>query len=1068
MPRLRTPLALALTVFGLAAEEAKKPWSVAEAHGPVKTQAFEVREGTWLSLDLHPDGKRLVFSLLGDLYLLDAAGGAARRITFGAAMDLQPRFSPDGKTIAFASDRSGCENLWTCDLEGQQLRQVTFEKEQVISGPAWSPDGSYLVARKRFTDVSSIGVTELWLYHLQGGKGVQLTKKEAVADVADPAFSKDGRFIYFSARPGRYRYNADVNGGIWQIQRLDRQTGQTLPVTAEYGGAGSPALSPDGARLAYVRRIRERTRLEVVDLASGQRQTIAEGLDRDEQEGFAYHGVFPGFAWTPDGSALVAQAEGKFWRFPLQGARTAIPFTAQVEQQVHDALRTAPQIDTDTVRARLLRWPVATPEGKWLVFAAAGQLYVQGPEGPDLAYSPSFSPDGARLVWVSWSDALGGQIWSAPFKDGKLGAAKRLSTVSGQYANPSFSTDGKKLVFLKGSGSISRTADLDAELWHEVHWMDAEGGPSRFIAGTPNRGNNRRMARPQFNPEGTRVLFLEDEPPAKPGEAAKSLLVSWQLDGKDRRVHLKWPRAEEAVVSPDGKWVAYSELHNAYLTALPPVGGQTVEVADDGALPVAKLSSDGGEWLAWADQGKALTWIYGPRFSRLELAKAFPEKPAAEGAKDKAETKLPVTSRDIVLELPRSRPTGLVAYTGARLVTLKGDEVIEGGTILVNGHRIQAVGAAGQVAIPAGTKVVDLKGKTLIPGFFDEHAHLHYSTLDILPQQPWKYLANLAYGVTATHDPSASTHEVFTQGEMVAAGLMKGPRIFSTGFILYGAENAGRAITKSLDDARAHVKRLKSLGAFSVKSYMQPAREQRQWLIQAAREEGLMVVPEGGGSLEYNVSMILDGHTTIEHALPVSPLRQDVVTLFGKSGTAYTPTLLVAYGGLSGENWFHQHFDIWKDERLALYVPQSILDRVGRRRTMAPDSDWHHLDVAASAKKVMEAGGRVNLGGHGQMQGLGPHWEVWAFVQGGMSPLQALRTATLYPAETLGLAKDLGSLEPGKLADFMILDRNPLEDIHATTAIASVVQNGVLLDPKNLRPARLEGLSAGTGHLDND
>src|SRR5262249_23195091 len=145
--------------------------------------------------------------------------------------------------------------------------------------------------------------------------------------------------------------------------------------------------------------------------------------------------------------------------------------------------------------------------------------------------------------------------------------------------------------------------------------------------------------------------------------------------------------------------------------------------------------------------------------------------------------------------------------------------------------------------------------------------------------------------------------------------LMPGPRIFSTGYILYGADGPGKAVINSLDDARHHVRRLKSLGAFSVKSYMQPRRVQRQWVIQAAREEGMLVVPEGGGDLESDMTMILDGHTTVEHALPFVP-RKDVVTLFSRSGTSYTPTLLVAYGGLSGEHWFYQHYDVWKDERL--------------------------------------------------------------------------------------------------------------------------------------------------------
>src|SRR4030095_2334828 len=285
-----------------------------------------------------------------------------------------------------------------------------------------------------------------------------------------------------------------------------------------------------------------------------------------------------------------------------------------------------------------------------------------------------------------------------------------------------------------------------------------------------------------------------------------------------------------------------------------------------------------------------------------------------------------------------------------------------GGTGAEETARTRALGATGTVRAPAGANVVNLAGKTIVPGFIDEHAHLHRATLDILPQRPRRYLANLAYGLNTAHDPSATNDEVFTQSEMVDAGMVTGPRVFSTGFILYGLDIPGRAILKSLDDARRHVRRLKSLGAFSVRSYMQRRREQRQWVIQAAREEGIMVVPEGGGDLEMDLTMVLDGHTTVEHALPITPLYSDVAQLFGRSHTSYTPTLLVAYGGLWGEKWFYQHNDVWKDARLARYTPQSVIDRVARVRTvMATDEDWNHLATAASAKKVMEAGGRVCL-----------------------------------------------------------------------------------------------------------
>ncbi len=928
-----------------------------------------------------------------------------------------------------------------------------------------------MVGRKRLTDRSSLGTVELWMWHVKGGNGIQLTKKDEQPDAADPAFSKDGRFLYFSARDARYRYDRNVNEGIWQIKRLDRWNGQTVPITGEFGGAATPVVAPDGGSIAYVRRVRAKTILEIIDLASGKIRQVDSDLQRDNQEGFCFHGVFPGYAFTPDGRAIVATAGGKIWRIDVaSGGRAAIPFTAKIEQTLAESLHTPRRVGVDDVRARIIRWPVESPDGKTLVFSALGHLYAMELPGgapkrvttaTDLEYAPSFSRDGRMLTYVTWSDPEGGHVWSMSVPGG---TPKKLTVVPGQYANPAFSPDGSKIVFVAGSGATFRDEDLSDELWQELRWVPAEGGPAHVVIGTKNRGVNRRITRPQFDADGSRIYYVEDAEATGPNPP-KTVLVSVRPDGTDKRTHLKFTRAEEAAVSPDGRWVVFNEQYNAWVTALPPLGAQTVDIDLSGAaLPLAQFTDEGGEWVQWADGGKTITWVWGPAYHRISLDKAWPP-PAKDDEKmdgkakekDKAKEqkkKLPESqSIEIALSVPRDKPSGTVAYTGARIVTMKGDEVLENGTIVVTDDRIVTVGAAGRVTVPSGAKVVDLAGKTIIPGLFDEHAHLHYSTLDIFPQRPWKYLANLAYGVTTTHDPSASNQEVFGQSEMVEAGLMLGPRIFSTGYILYGADDPGRAIVNSLDDARHHLNRMKALGAFSVKSYMQPRREARQWIISAARDLGMLVVPEGGGDLEMDMTFVLDGHTTVEHALPITPLRKDVVSFFAPSGTAYTPTLLVAYGGISGDKWFHQHYDLWKDERLAKFVPQGIVDSLGRiRGIMATDpADWHHIDVATSARDVLRAGGRVNLGAHGQMQGLGPHWEMWAFVQGGMTPLEAIRVATRNPAETLGLDRDLGSLESGKLADFVVLDGNPLERIENSETVSLVVKNGRAFRPDDLK-----------------
>jgi imidazolonepropionase-like amidohydrolase len=357
-----------------------------------------------------------------------------------------------------------------------------------------------------------------------------------------------------------------------------------------------------------------------------------------------------------------------------------------------------------------------------------------------------------------------------------------------------------------------------------------------------------------------------------------------------------------------------------------------------------------------------------------------------------------------------------------------------------------SVGSSNDVAVPAGAKHIDVAGKTIMPGLVDVHWHGSMGSDQIIPQQNWINYASLAFGVTTIHDPSNDTAEIFSTSEMAKAGQIVAPRIFSTGTILYGAKSPFRADIESLDDAMSHLRRMKAVGAFSVKSYNQPRRDQRQQVIEAARQLGMMVVPEGGSLFQHNMTMVVDGHTGIEHSIPVGRIYDDVLQLWGRTKTGYTPTLVVGYGGNWGENYWYQKTNVWADERLSKFVPRRILDQRSRRRPMVPEDEFNHFNNARIAKELRDAGVSVQLGAHGQREGLAAHWELWMFQQGGMTPLQALRSATLSGAQYLGMDKDIGSLEAGKLADLIVLDRNPLENIQNTHSVRYTILNGRVFD----------------------
>ena len=395
-------------------------------------------------------------------------------------------------------------------------------------------------------------------------------------------------------------------------------------------------------------------------------------------------------------------------------------------------------------------------------------------------------------------------------------------------------------------------------------------------------------------------------------------------------------------------------------------------------------------------------------------------------------------------------PAGTLALVGGTVITMGPEGVIENATVVVEGNRITAVGPTASMAIPADAAQVDVTGRVLMPGIVDVHAHVSTGGSGIQPTSNWQFLVNLAYGVTTLHDPSNDTESVFASSELIRAGMMTGPRLFSTGRILYGAEANYRAVVESYEDALSHLRRLRAAGAFTVKSYNQPSRAARQQIVEAARELGMMVLPEGGSTFYFNMTHVLDGHTGLEHNIPVAPLYQDVLTLIGESEVAYTPTLVVNYGGLSGEYYWYQESDVWARERLRHFTPHAVLDARSRRRQMAAEDDYSYLGSARAAKAILDAGGAVQLGAHGQLQGLGAHWELWMLEQGGMTPMEALRAATLAGAEYLGMDADLGSIEPGKLADLIVLGENPLEDIRNSETVELVVANGRLYDAESL------------------
>ena len=375
---------------------------------PARKIEFTTDEGTWLSLDVSPDGKTIAFELIGDIYTLPIEGGAAKLIDGGMAFDSQPKFSPDGKWIVFVSDREGSENLWIMHPDGSGVKQVSKDPNSDFTSPSWAPDGNYIFVSKA---AFGIGSSEIWMYHVDGGSGVQITKSKptpatkrgerpnAMGVVASP----DGKYLYYATKLGSLNYNAQFP--MWHIARRDRKTGDEDEIINQAESAFRPVVSPDGKEIVYVTRYETETGLRLRNLETGEDRWVRYPVTRDDQESLFTRDVFPGYAFLPDGKEIVYNQDGKIRRLNLAtGAESVIPFTAQVSQELGPKLDFPQRVEQGPVKVRLIQAPVESPDGKKIVFSAMTHLYVMDipggkprrlTSGNTREFEPAWSPDGA-------------------------------------------------------------------------------------------------------------------------------------------------------------------------------------------------------------------------------------------------------------------------------------------------------------------------------------------------------------------------------------------------------------------------------------------------------------------------------------------------------------------------------------------------------------------------------------------------------------------------------------------------------------------------------------------------
>ncbi|MCW4460680.1 amidohydrolase family protein [Sphingomonas sp. BT-65] len=1012
---------------------------------------FEAREATWMAPDIAPDGRTILFDLLGDIYALDAAGGTARPLLTGDAFETQPVFSPDGRQIAFISDRSGAANLWVANADGSNARKLSGDTDPAIyTSPAWSPDSRFVYVSRTIHNILAF---ELFAYDPRGGSGVKVTQarptgNEGNADrinAMGAAASPDGKYLYYARKTGGLW--SDKVLPHWEIMRRTLATGAEDRIITSPGAAMRPALSRDGTRIVYASRWGAQTGLRIRDLETGADRWLSFPVDHDSQMGGYYNDLVPRVAFLPGDREVLTAIDGKLTRIRIaDGVRSPVPFTAAVDLAVRRNTRVEVPDETGPVRVRVIQAPRLSPDGSRIAFAALGKLYVQdrtggtpravaGVEG--MAFQPAWSPDGRTLVYVTWTGEGdgGGTLWSIPTAGGK---PRRLLQASAYYSEPTVSPDGRSVAVLRAT-SIERlqsASDLQASRPTDVVLLPLAGGEARVIA---SKSGIKSLS---FDAKGEWLRYMGG--PSIEAVAVQSGMLRRVFDlrvpNSNRYFNNIQTPPEDIRLSPDGTRMLVKAASQAWLLDVPPsfsADPQALELARPVVFGV-RLTDIGADYVDWSRDGKTLMWSLGATVRTIDAAQAAT---LTKGLAEKQAAKI-----EAVVELPRDVPQGSTVLRGGTVITMRGDETIAGADVVVTANRIVAIGKTGEVTVPTGATVIDVSGKYLTPGFVDTHAHWFELPRQVLEANHWSLLANLAYGVTSGLDVQPFTIDVFGYQDMIDAGIMVGPRAFSTGpgiFVnseINSAAEAEAVLTRYRDYYRTS----------NLKAYLVGNRTQRKLVVEASDKMAMMATTEGASDFNLNLTHAIDGMAGNEHNLPITPLREDVVKLYASSRIGYTPTFGVLYGGFAPYDDQVIAGEVDRDAKLAHFVPQGIIESKMRDRVWVPPMDRTSASFAADALRIRRAGGLVGMGSHAVIQGLGYHYEMRAYAEGGATPHEVLRAATLDSAEAIGRKSMIGSIEPGKYADILIMSANPLEKIENAAAIDKVMKNGRIYNAATL------------------
>ncbi|KAJ7833499.1 hypothetical protein B0H13DRAFT_2428395 [Mycena leptocephala] len=985
-------------------------------------------------------------------------------------------------------------------------QRVTNETYRWISDPRFHPSGTHIIATKWYTSGRSLGAGEGWEYPvpdladnstISAGSGARVLGRTLPRGWTNEQYEDQQigpeQFIWrgedsliFSKNirnEHEYSYSKDVHTGIYSIFSLNitTQEVETL-VSATPGGASRPELSPDGRTLAFVRRDRDHELLVFKDLHTGTIHHIWDGLTYDLTTISAPMGTYPSFSFTPSSDAVIIWAAGQIYSVPITtnalGERIADPsrapvpirFKAHIEKRLAETVTgTFDLIGSETAatqRVTAFKEMRADTNGRRVVFQAAGVTYVQ-PLGKASAIrvpvldsaapyiSPEWVPgDDDLIIHTRWSDTNFSTFEVADLAAGKayevagLPLGRYLSAVVCECTGLH-----RTVAFLK-TGGDSLTGEIVATAGEGLYLGDLTlpGGKGKVEI------KNIRFVPSEISPwEKVNMRFIEKNKKILVQQASRAFIID--LDAGPSGVAGTYSHITVASGRMSQEIVGY---HVYFVPGDKVKDGEAVWAKPANATAgLARLSLDGGHDITWSPDGSRLFWFLGPYLHSLEVSKL--SKCASEIKHDTTHfgiscVKSLLEYQEVVVERStdiarlKSDAAGLNAQANsdvfvifnATILTMEtGDpevDLIREGVLTIRGGVIESVGALGTL-VPSGVTAFNAQGGYVIPGFIDVHAHWN-GFGEIYPAKSWELQAFLAYGVTTLHNPSSSNVEGFDERNRVESGQLVGSRIFSTGEVIYGAAYPG--LHQDIGGWAASRTRTTTC---------QFGRASRQRLLNAARNLTMLCVPEGGMNYDWDLTYIIDGMTTVEHALPIPMLFDDVITLFALSGTGYTPTHIVNYGGVMGEQLVWATEDVPNDPKLRSFVPHANLN-VLSESTARPKHSYQLFNTSESAAKMVHKGLKVHVGAHGESPyGVNYHAEMWFTQQGGLTNYETLQAATSSAAITLGLFPSLGSLSAGKLADLIVYPPgiDLLEgDISQTRELQLVARGGRFWDASSM------------------